>query len=175
MACKAMTTRLEDPIGSEATAEERHEKHSDRSERLLEHAARIVAKKVLKPADRLQLAEKTWGSVSHTLKAIAASKGWRFHSSNASDSLRSHLRHVSGDQRIGNLYREAYGIHRSFYEDRLGEQDLRDGLEVARELNLRLWAAADKIPDGSPPPHGLVRVTRGRRSIAPREPRSRND
>ena len=73
-----MVTELEEPIGADATPEERRAKHLSRVDSLLDHAGELLQKSRMTGADRLQVSEKIWGSVTHTLKAIAATRGWVF-------------------------------------------------------------------------------------------------
>ena len=151
-----MVTEIEEPIGADAPPEERRAKHIARVDSLLDHAGAMLQKSQMTGADRLQVSEKIWGSVTHTLKAIAATRGWVFHTARATDSLRAYLRNQSGDRRINELFGAVHNIRVNFYEDRYSKPFLRDGIDTARELNRRLWAAADSIPPDAGPPNGLA-------------------
>ena len=168
-----MTTRIQEPISAWATPDERHAKHVDRVDGLLHHAEELLKKNPMTAADRLQVSEKMWGAVIHTLKAIAATRGWRFHTAAAIDSMRAYLRDQSGDLRITHLFSAVEHYHVNFYEDRFPKRYLRDGITAARELNQRLWAAAASIPRDAAPPHGLVRMKNVQSATPPRPPRTR--
>ncbi len=151
-----MVTEIEEPIGADATPEERRAKHLARVDSLLDHAEALLRKNPMTGADRLQVSEKVWGAVTHTLKAIAATRGWVFHTARATDSMRAYLRKQSEDRRINELFGYVRSLHENFYQDRYSKQYLSDGVAAARELNRRLWTAADSIPPGADPPNGLV-------------------
>ena len=151
-----MVTEIEEPIGADATPEERRAKHLSRVDSLLDHAGELLQKSRMTGADRLQVSEKIWGSVTHTLKAIAATRGWVFHTARATDSFRAYLRNQSGDRRINELFGSVHSLHINFYEDRYSKTFLRDSVDTARELNQRLWEAADSIPPDADPPNGLI-------------------
>ena len=155
-----MTTaqRISDPIRMSDTAAERQAKHSARSTALLEHAERYLSKNRMTAADRLQVSEKIWGSMTHTLKAIAASRGWHYQKARSIDSMIDYLREHSGDARINHLHGAVYAMHINFYEDLHTEQRLRDGVSAVRELNERLWNAIAQVPPGAAPPEGVNRI-----------------
>lgn len=161
-----MVMRMEEPIGTDASAEERSAKHQDRINGLLDHAEGLLQKNPMSAADRLQVSEKVWGSVSHTLKAIAAHRGWESRKARALDSMKSYLARQSGDQRILDLYLAAQALHVNFYEDRQTKEVLERGIEIARELNRRMWAASESIPIDAAPPHGLTPIGRGAGPLA---------
>ena len=156
-----MVTRTEEPIGPDAPAEERSAKHRDRAQGLLDHAEELLKKSPLSATDRLQVSEKIWGSVSHTLKAIGTQRGWESRKARALDSMNAYLAKQSGDRRIVDLYLAAQALHVNFYEDRRTKDFLERGVGIARELNARMWAASESIPPGASPPHGLTPIERG--------------
>ncbi len=147
-----MTTRVEEPIGRDAPLAERRAKHRARADGLLEHADALVRKDRLTAADRLQVSEKIWGAVMHTLKAIAAAQGWVFRRPRAADSMKSYLGRLSRDGDINVLFRAVSDYHTNFYQDHVPEDDMRHGVDTARALNAKLWAAAELIPQGASPP-----------------------
>ena len=151
-------TQIAAPIGINARAEERRRKHLDRADALLGHAEEIVGKKTMTAADRLQASEKIWGSVAHTLKAIAAGNGWEIHKTSGLDSLRQHLAKESGDESITEGYLAAYAVHVNFYQDYRSPEDLRSGAVIARNLNRKLLAAAPSIRAGARPPKNVHRL-----------------
>ena len=144
-----MVTEIEAPIGADASPEEQRAKHLARVDSLLDHAEALLRKNPMTGADRLQVSEKVWGAVTHTLKAIAATRGWVFHTAREIDSMRAYLRKQSADRRINELFGYVRSLHENFYQDRYSKQYLSDGVAAARELNRRLWTAADSIPPGA--------------------------
>ena len=70
--------------------------------------------------------------------------------------MRAYLRKQSADRRINELFGYVRSLHENFYQDRYSKQYLSDGVAAAREVNRRLWTAADSIPPGADPPNGLV-------------------
>ena len=154
------TTQIETPIGRDASPAERYAKHRARADGLLEHADEILRKRRLTAADRLQVSEKVWGAVTHTLKAVAATRGWEFRRPRAAESLKSYLGRLSGDGNINVLFRAISDYHTNFYQDHVPADDMQHGVDVARALNERLWAAAELIPPGASPPTFLVARSR---------------
>ena len=147
-----MTTQIEEPIGDEAPLSERYAKHRARADSLLAHADAILQKDTLTAADRLQVSEKIWGAVTHTLKAIAASRGWVFRRPRAADSMKSYLGRLSRDGDINVLFRAVSDYHTNFYQDHVPGDDMQHGVDAARALSGKLWSAAELIPlDASPP------------------------
>ena len=147
-----MTMQIEEPIGHEAPPSEQSAKHRARATSLLEHADTILQKGRLTAADRLQVSEKIWGAVTHTLKAIAAAQGWVFRRPRAADSMKSYLGRLSQDGDINVLFRAVADYHTNFYQDHVPEDDMQHGVDAARALSGKLWAAAELIPRGTPPP-----------------------
>ena len=154
-----MVTEIEEPIAEDAPAQERYAKHRARAESLLAHADEILGKAELSATDRLQASEKIWGSVTHTLKAIAATRGWKFHRTMALDSLRAYLASLTTQaerDEITSLYRAAHDYHVNFYQDHVPAGDLQHGVGAARKLNGKLWDAGALIPADAAPPTGLT-------------------
>lgn len=153
-----MTTQIETPIGRDAPLAERYLKHRARADGLLEHADGILKKSRLTAADRLQVSEKVWGAVTHVLKAIAAAQGWEFNRPRAAESMKSYLGRLSKDGNINVLFRAVSDYHTNFYQDHVPADDMQHGVDTARALNERLWAAAALIPVDATPPTFLVRA-----------------
>ena len=147
-----MTTRVEEPIGRDAPLAERRAKHRARADGLLEHADGLLRKDRLTAADRLQVSEKIWGAVVHTLKAVAAAQGWVFRRPRAADSMKSYLGRLSRDGDINVLFRAVSDYHTNFYQDHVPGDDMQHGVDAARALSGKLWSAAALIPRGASPP-----------------------
>ena len=118
------------------------QKYAELSQRLIQQAERE-----LQSGDLMQASEKIWGSVAHAVKAVAAQRGW------------SHINHarlwdisgqIADEQNRPDLrikFRSADSMHMNFYENRMGESEVRDGLESAKGYVNELEAVL-----ASPPP-----------------------
>ena len=161
-----MTTVIRSPISKGALRSERTAKHSARADELLQHAERIMAKNAstapgkLSATDRLQVSENIWGSVSHTLKAIAATRGWVYHSRSAQDNMESYLSNLLPLEERGELNQSLNAVeqmHNNFYDDPVREGRLVGMVQVARGLNAQLWQLAGSIPPEAEAPEALHR------------------
>ncbi len=66
--------------------------------------------------------------------------------------MKSYLGRLSRDGDINVLFRAVSDYHTNFYQDHVPEYDMRHGVDTARTLNTKLWAAAELIPQGASPP-----------------------
>ena len=132
-----MTTADAEPI----------ESHTVHCERLLEHAAQMIAQ-----GDRLQASEKIWGAAAHSLKAIAAVRGWPYDYHPDGRVIARYLARQSGNRRIADLFDIAEVAHRNFYKDQLSIQDLDEYLAEIRETLDLLNAAHLALPPDLAPP-----------------------
>ena len=132
-----MTTADAEPI----------ESHSVHCERLLAHAAQMIAQD-----DRLQASEKIWGAAVHGLKAIAAERGWPYDYHPDGRVIARYLARQSGNRRIAHLFDIAEATHRNFYQDQLTVQDLEEYLAEIREALELLEAAHLALPPDLAPP-----------------------
>ena len=164
------TQRIGEPIDVSDSAASRQEKHLARSTALLAHADRYLNKSRMTAADRLQVSEKIWGSMTHTLKAIAASRGWQYRKARSIDSMIYYLRKHSNDPSINHLHSTVRDMHINFYEDRFPKQKLRDGVAAVKDLNERLWNAIENVPADAAPPSGMTKIEPRpqRKPLAPR-------
>ncbi len=138
----------------------------------------------LSATDRLQVSENIWRSVSHTLKAIAATKGWVYHSRSAQGNMEAYLSDLLPLEERGELNMSLNAVEQMHYylhDDRLREGRLVGMVQVARDLNARLWQLAGSIPPEAEAPEGLHRYDDSkalRDSEGPvrrvQEPRTRN-
>lgn len=155
-----MTTRPYEP-------KDPHAVHSDR---LLDHAARMIAE-----GDRVQACEKIWGSVSHRLREIAYRRGWPVKANADYRDVARYVAQETGDaglQELGTF--QAY--HVNFYEDTMDEADIREGLEKARRACDGLDAADATLGAGLPPPHGpAFRSYERRHGLVPNPPYSADE
>ena len=123
------------------------ESHTVHCERLLEHAAQMVAQ-----GDRLQASEKIWGAAAHSLKAIAAVRGWPYDYHPDGRVIARYLARQWGNREIDHLFAVAERAHRNFYKDQIEIEDLDEHLGEVRELLDLLNAAHLALtPDLVPP------------------------
>ena len=141
--------------------------HIQMSRRFLDHA-----EKQLNHHDRVQAAEKIWGAVAQTLKAIGEQRGWEH---------KGHINIIFIAEQLGlefgreeEFYRYmnmAENMHRNFYENRRSEGSVRTALEDARQFIAEL----DEIRAAPPRPYTVRddddRVRLGRLLGLPRSAR----
>ena len=111
------------------------------SERFLDHAEAEFEK-----GDMLQASEKGWGAVAHYVKSVAKARGMRdgahWHINAAATELIKHL----DDWRLPTIkLNSANGLHRNFYENDMTTEQVREGLDSARELIEDLKLAASRM------------------------------
>ena len=106
------------------------ENHIEISERLLQHAY-----EQFEAGDLLQASEKAWGAVAHYLKSETKFRGWRNTSHNDLSDIAYDLAHEVDDTLIvERLYDGVNKLHANFYEDRLDDREVAQGIGWAREL-----------------------------------------
>lgn len=121
------------------------EGHIRMSRRFLDHA-----EKQLNHHDRVQAAEKIWGAVAQTLKAIGEQRGWEH---------RGHINIIFIGQQLSlefGRFREferylalAERMHQNFYENSWNEPSVRAALEDAKLFIAEL----DEIRTAPPRPY----------------------
>ena len=141
--------------------------HIQMSRRFLAHA-----EKQLKHHDRVQAAEKIWGAVAQTLKAIGEQRGWQHRGHSNILAINEQLGLEFG--RVREFYRYmdmAENMHRNFYENRQSEGAVRAALEDAKLFIAEL----DEIRAAPPRPYTVRddddRVRLGRLLGLPRSAR----
>ena len=141
--------------------------HIQMSRRFLAHA-----EKQLKHHDRVQAAEKIWGAVAQTLKAIGEQRGWEHRGHSNILAINEQLGLEFG--RVREFYRYmdmAENMHRNFYENRQSEGAVRSALEDAKLFIAEL----DEIRAAPPRPYTVRddddRVRLGRLLGLPRSAR----
>ena len=123
------------------------ETHAVHSQRLLDHAAEMLAQ-----GDRIQASEKIWGAAAHQVKAIATSRGWPNTSHTDGYSIVYHITRHIGNRDIDILFGLANETHQNFYEDQLTLDMLETRLEAITELIELLDAADRALPKDLPMP-----------------------
>lgn len=106
------------------------ENHLEISNRLIQHAY-----EQFEEGDLLQASEKAWGAVAHYLKSEAKFRGWRNTSHSDLSDIAYDLAHeVDDTSRVERLYDGVSKLHTNFYEDRLDDRDVAEGIRWAHEL-----------------------------------------
>lgn len=108
------------------------ESHAVHSERMLEHAARMI-----RQGDRLQASEKIWGAAAHRLKEIAVERGWPYDTHADGTVIARHIAQQTDTRDIAIRFGFAVETHQNFYEDRMSLEELTERLgEISRLLEL---------------------------------------
>ena len=108
------------------------ESHAVHSERMLDHAAKMIEQ-----GDRLQASEKIWGAAAHRLKEIAVERGWPYDSHADGTVIARHIAQQTDTRDIAIRFGFAVETHQNFYEDRMSLEELTERLgEISRLLEL---------------------------------------
>ena len=123
------------------------ESHAVHSQRLLDHAAKMIEQ-----GDRLQASEKIWGAAAHKVKQIAADRNWPNTSHTDGWSIIQYLRKQTGNRLILDLFAVANDSHQNYYEDRLSLDTLQERIDAISELLALLDDAHRTLPSDLPMP-----------------------
>ena len=108
------------------------ESHAVHSERMLDHAAKMIEQ-----GDRLQASEKIWGAAAHRLKEIAVERGWPYDSHADGTVIARHIARQTDNSDIAIRFGFAVETHQNFYEDRMSLEELTERLgEISTLLEL---------------------------------------
>ena len=119
------------------------ESHAVHSERMLDHAAKMIEQ-----GDRLQASEKIWGAAAHRLKEIAVERGWPYDSHADGTVIARHIARQTDNSDIAIRFGFAVETHQNFYEDRMSLEELTDRLgEISTLLELLDEAHRTLPPD----------------------------
>ena len=129
------------------TTTEPIESHAIHSQRMLDHAAEMIAQ-----GDHLQASEKIWGAAAHKVKQIAADRNWPNNSHTDGFSIVHYIARRAGNRRLSELFGVASDTHQNYYEDRLQLDMLEERLEAIKELLSLLDDAHQTLPPDLPMP-----------------------
>ncbi len=120
------------------------ESHAVHSERMLDHAAKMIEQ-----GDRLQASEKIWGAAAHRLKEIAVvERGWPYDSHADGTVIARHIAQQTDTRDIAIRFGFAVETHQNFYEDRMSLEELTERLgEISTLLELLDEARRALPPD----------------------------
>ena len=118
------------------------ERHREISAQFMDHAEDEFRK-----GDLLQASEKAWGAVAHFVHSVARQRGWEVGSharlrTNVNRLIRQDPAHADHRRR---LFRSLEAIHANFYQEFLDEDDVRDGIDDAKELIRALEALSEDV------------------------------
>ena len=122
------------------------ESHAVHSERMLDHAAKMI-----RQGDRLQASEKIWGAAAHRLKEIAVERGWPYDSHADGTVIARHIAQQTDTRDIAIRFGFAVETHQNFYEHRMSLEELTERLEDIR----RLLELLDEAHRALPPELGM--------------------
>ena len=110
------------------------ESHMDTSRLFIRQADEEFAK-----GDVLQASEKAWGSVVHTLKAIARQRNWRHGGHYQLGVIANRLAEETRQPEMRNLFSVAESLHANFYNNWKPEGAVRADIEDVKTLLNMLW------------------------------------
>ena len=118
------------------------DRHLEISAQFLDHA-----EDELRKGDLLQASEKAWGAVAHFVHSVARQRGWEVGSharlrKNVNRLIREDPAHAEHRRR---LFRSLEAIHANFYQEFLDEDDVREGVDDAKELIRALKALNEDL------------------------------
>ena len=126
------------------------------SNRYLEMGRNLIQKaqqELDRGEDLLQASEKAWGAVAHSLKSIAALRGWNHHHHLLLEDLAAVLQLQTNSTYILDRFDVAEKLHTNFYENRLEPDTLQHRINRCRELRdelerIRTIPAPTVVPEG---------------------------
>lgn len=107
------------------------ERHQEICEQFLAHAEEEYRR-----GDHLQAAEKAWGAFAHCVNSIAIGKGWRVgtHRQLRDNAKRLIDRDPEHAEKRRLLLGAVESLHVNFYKEFMTEDEVRHGIDDAREL-----------------------------------------
>ena len=117
------------------------ERHLEISQEFLEHA-----EEEYKKGDLLQACEKAWGAVAHYTKSVAIENGWAHQSHyDVRKNARRMIALTEDPRHYSRLLTVVEHLHINFYEEDWGPDDVRPGIDDARELIEGFTAVVPKL------------------------------
>ena len=106
------------------------QEHVTITESMLEHA-----EERLQAGDLVQASEKGWGAMAHYLKAVAKQRGWRNESHRDFFTIENRLaRETDNPDRLHALFLSARSLHQNFYEPLFSTEQVKVGIDSAKEF-----------------------------------------
>ena len=116
------------------------ENHMEISRRLIRQAD-----DELRDGDVLQASEKAWGSVVHSLKAIARMRRWSHGGHYQLGLIIRRLAAETGNPDMRRLFSVAESLHANFYNDWKHADAVREDIEDVKTLLAMLWAIEARL------------------------------
>ena len=114
------------------------QEHITITQSMLQHA-----EERLQAGDLIQASEKGWGAAAHYLKAVAKQRGWRNESHRDFFTIENRLaRETNNPDRLRLLFTSARSLHQNFYEPLFSTDEVKVGIEAAKEFVDMLERAA---------------------------------
>ena len=99
----------------------------------------------LRDGDVLQASEKAWGSVVHSLKAIARMRRWRHGGHYQLGVIANRLSVETRQPEMLDYYAIAESLHANFYNDWKPAEVVRRNIESVKTLLAMLWAIEARL------------------------------
>ena len=102
--------------------------------------ARIVegmlrdARRELENGDRMRASEKAQEAIDHTLKAVAARRGWKYATQADAYPIIKRLVNEAGDRKLRLLFYSASYVYRNYWIDAIPMDALRDWMADVDEF-----------------------------------------
>ncbi len=122
------------------------DKYTEMSQRYIRQAEEEFQK-----GDLAQTSEKAWGAVALAIKSIAAQRGWCHHRHDLLYDISGQIADEMGRPDFRGRFRSASDMHTNYYEDRMGEDHVQDGLENAKAYLQELGPALNGPPSAFVP------------------------
>ena len=117
---------------------ESSEKYAAMSQRYIEQAEEEFQK-----GDLDQASNKAWGAAALTLKSIAERRGWNHNRHGLLYDISGQMADELGRPELRIMFRSANAMHQNYYEDWMASDEVRDGIETAKEYLRVLEGAQD--------------------------------
>ena len=106
------------------------QEHITITQSMLDHAVEC-----LQSDDLIQASEKGWAAVAHYLKAVAKQRDWTNRSHRDFFVIKDRLAdETDNPDRLHMLFGVARGLHQNFYEPLYSSDDVRVGIDSAKEF-----------------------------------------
>ena len=137
---------------------ESSEKYAAMSQRYIEQAEEEFQK-----GDLGQASNKAWGAAALTLKSIAERRGWNHNRHGLLYDISGQMADELGRPDLRAMFRSANAMHQNYYEDWMASDEVRDGIENAKEYLRVLEGAQDWEGETAFVPETAEQVARMRR------------
>ena len=92
------------------------------------------ARRELENGDRIRASEKAQEAIDHTLKAVAARRGWKYDTQMDAYPIIKRLVNETGDRKFRLLFYSASYVYRNYWIDAIPMEALRDWLADVDEF-----------------------------------------